>query len=127
MGWFSDPTIDELYESAFNITDDVSWYVFRDDAVRQYGSDWEKNYEAWCIDNHGYVPIRLENLGPDNQWDYPPGPACVQSLPALPPDLQQWQISYLNQCVPYDVVCVATATLNTVKAALANFAPLKEA
>jgi hypothetical protein len=115
-----DPTIDELYESAFGITDDVSWYVFRDDAVRQQGSSWEQGYEAWCIDNKGYVPIRLHNLGSPNQWNYPPGPACVQSLPALPPDLKQWQISYMNACVPYELIVGATAAINKLKEAITS-------
>lgn len=115
---FSKPTTEELYESAFKIQDDVSWYVFRDDAVRQQGSDWEKNYPQWCLDNKGYVPIRLLNLGNPNQWGYDPGPTCVRELPALPPNLKQWQIGALNDCISYEAVCGATAALNKVKEAL---------
>ena len=127
MNWFSDPTIEELYEEAFGISSDVAWYAFRDDAVRQYGSDWEAGYEPWCIETHGYVPIRLHNLGDPNTWSYPPGPACVQSLPALPPYLSHVQIAYLNACVPYEFVAGATAAINKMREAFAAKLPTPHA
>lgn len=118
MSKFSQPTIEELYQNGSGIQTDTSWYAFRDDANRQYPG-WEDGYADWCLQNIGYVPVRLMNVGENNQWGYPPGPACVQALPgALPPDLKQWQIGALNDCVPYEAVCGATAALKAVKDAI---------
>jgi hypothetical protein len=121
MSQFSQPTKEELWEAAFGIPDDVSWYVLRDDAVRQFGSDWENGYEMYCTQTHGYVPIRIHNVGDPNQWGYAPGPQCVRDNlagKALPPDVKQWQIAQINACVPFDMIVGATAALNKVKTAL---------
>lgn len=98
------PTDEETYVAAIGITDDVSFYTYRDNAG---GSAWEQNYQAWCNDSIGFVPIRIKNLGADNIWGYPPGPACCQNLPPTPPGLSQAQIEALNACVPFELVVIA--------------------
>ena len=110
-----DPTDLELKLGALGIPDDVSFYVWRDGAVQATGNgNWEQNYEAWCrsIFPPGFgkdgVPQRIHNLGSPNVWGYPPGPACCQNLPPLPPGpLLQSQIEAINACVPVNTVIVS--------------------
>ena len=101
------PTDLELKISALGIPDDVSFYVFRDDAVRTTGNgNWEQDYEDWAVETIGFVPERLHNLGPDNIWGYPPGPECCQGLPPFPPGLLQAQIELLNKCADFESVVI---------------------
>lgn len=108
------PTEQELVESAYGIQDDVSFYVFRDDAVRQGYGNFEASYEAYCKQQPlGTVPHRVRNVAPDNIWQYPDdthpaGVPCVLNNPQpLPLGLEQWQIDAINACVPVQTVVFA--------------------
>ena len=101
------PTEEELIEQAYLIQDDVSFYVFRDDAVRQGYGQIEQNFEAYCKKQPlGYVPHRVRNVAPNNIWGYPDdthpaGVQCVVDNPQpLPPGLAEFQIDAINACVP---------------------------
>ena len=115
------PTEDEMYQEGFEIQDDISFAAFATEADKQY-SEWYEGYPAWCQEHKGYVPLRIHNLGPDNiyigtPYELPPGPPCCwpENLGAVPPDLPQWQIAMINDCVPQEAIMIVAATLNAAK------------
>ena len=112
--WMRPPTTAEFLLGALSIQDDVSWYNFRDAAVRQGYSDFEADYQEMCT-NFGFEedgavegksPMRVHNVGPNNQWGYPAGIECTFGL-VWSGHLLQPQIEALNRCVPLEVVLVA--------------------
>jgi hypothetical protein len=105
-----DPTHVELLLGAIGIQDDISWYTWRDSAVRQGYGTFEADYAALCNKAFGFVPDRIHNLGPANIWGYPPGPACCwpENLGAIPPGpYTQPQIDAFNACTPKEAVIMA--------------------
>lgn len=114
------PTEEALIEQAYLISDDVSWYVWRDDAVRQGYGSFEANYEAYCKQQPlGTVPHRIHNVAPNNIWGYPDdkhaaGIPCVYNNPQpLPPYLEQWQIDAINSCANVQAVVFAKPPLTS--------------
>lgn len=102
-----DPTNQELLLGAVQIQNDVDWYTWRDSAVRQGYADFESDYEQLCVEAFGFVPKRIHNLGTNNIWNYPPGPACCwpENMGPLPPGpFTQPQIDALNACAPVNSV-----------------------
>jgi hypothetical protein len=99
---FRDPTEKELILSLLSIHDDMSWYTCRDQCLRQGFSFIEQDYEKFCTEIFGFVPLRVLNLTPENPWGYPAGPDYCQPdvLGPLPPGLTQYQIKQINEGVP---------------------------
>lgn len=112
MPWFSDPGPVDAFKGLLNCQDDNSYYA----AVKgfaQYVSNVQISFEQSCKDIFGSVPLRVQNLTQETADWYnstgcqgaTKGPDCVlENVKVLNPNLSQFQIYCINNCVDPDAV-----------------------
>jgi len=106
---WNNPSEIDAFRGLLDCQDDNSYYA----AVKgfaQYVSDVQKNFEAKCTELFGRVPLRVQNLTQDTADMYnstgcygaTAGPPCVRDNlagMALNPNLTQFQIYAINECM----------------------------
>lgn len=111
---WNNPTELDAFRGLFGCQDDNSYYASVK-GFAQYVGDVQRNYEQKCVEMFGRIPLRVQNLTQQNADNYnntgcfgaQAGPQCVQDNlagKALNPNLSQFQIYCLNDCMDPDIV-----------------------
>lgn len=129
-----DPTPGDILQGALYIQDDVSFFSWRDAAIKQGFSEFDVQYQSLCSQLGfgpdgaiaGTSPARVHNVAENNVWGYKAGdPNFVPGIPCTfdlvwSGFLFQSQIDALNRCVPLEAVLVAGGVFKETLRAIAE-------